>query len=140
MKAFFYRETIVALNFSLLVLALSIFFYLQQPFASESQPDEKRFSLDVNGEPLSMAMEKISEASGYKIVLNTEIGDLTVSIQLKNVTLHEAIRRIFKNYNHMEIWDYENKKLELYVWDDKGAPVSVSGKKTEFIPSTKTIQ
>ncbi len=108
--------------------------------ASEKSLSKTVFSLRTNNEPMSTVLEKISKASGYRIVIKTNIEDVNVSVNLKNVTLHEAIRRIFQDYNHVEIWDDEKKKLELYIWDDKGAPVSVSGKKSKFIPSTKTIQ
>ena len=140
MKGLFYKKLIFALSFFLLALALSICFSVREPFASEPQPGERLFSLDANSEPVSTVLENISKASGYKIVIKTRLEDVPISIQLSNVTIDEAIRRIFQNYNHVEVWDDAEKKLELYIWDTKGAPVSVSGKNSKFIPSTKTFQ
>jgi type II secretory pathway component GspD/PulD (secretin) len=112
----------------------------QCTYASEKPLDENVFSLQADNEPMSNVLEKISKATGYKIVLKTDIEDAHVSIELTNVTLHGAIRRIFQNYNHVEIWDDVEKKLELYIWGAKGAPVSISGKKRKFVPTTKTFK
>ena len=112
----------------------------QGTYASEKPLDETVFSLHADNEPMSNVLEKISKDSGYKIVIKPDIEDVPVNIQLSDVTLHEAIRRIFQNYNHVEIWDDVEKKLELYIWGAKGAPVSISGKKRKFVPTTKTFK
>ena len=140
MKVFSDRWPTVNLSLALVGLGFLIGFIFHQAFATELQPGEGVFSLHANNEPLSNVLEKISKDSGYKIVIKTGIEDVPVSIQLSDVTLHEAIRRIFQNYNHVEIWDDVEKKLELYIWGAKGAPVSISGKKRKFVPTTKTFK
>ena len=108
--------------------------------ASEKSLSKTVFSLQINNEPMPIVLAKISNASGYTIVINAEMDDVKLSIRLIDVTLQEAVRRIFQNYNHVEIWNDEKKKLELRIWDAKGAPVSLSGKKRVFSPRTKTFQ
>jgi len=110
-------------------------------FASDNDPIGSIFSIDIKNEPLRKVIGKISKASGYTIVLKTEIKEIEdepVSIQLSNVTLKEAIRRILRNYNHYDIWEDTENKLVLYILSDKGPPVSVSGIPRMFEPATKT--
>ncbi len=112
----------------------------QGTYASEKPLDETVFSLQADNEPMSNVLGKIAKDSGYKIIIKTDIEDVSVNIQLSDVTLQVAIRRIFQNYNHVAIWDDVEKKIELYIWGAKGAPVSISGKKRKFVPTTKTFK
>ena len=140
MKVFSDRWPTVNLSLALVGLGFLIGFIFHIAFAAELQIGEGVFSLHTNNESMSNVLKKISTASGYKIVLKTDIEDVPLSIQLIDVTLHEAIRRIFQQYSHVEIWDDVEKKLELYVWGAKGPPLSISGKQRKFEPTTKTIE
>jgi hypothetical protein len=53
-------------------------------------------SLDVKNEKITRVLEKISKASGYNIILSTEEEDMPVSLQLKDVSLEEMLRRVLK--------------------------------------------
>jgi len=118
--------------------------YLWNPYhdglASEASMQGDVISLKVNNEPLGGVLEKISKATGYTIVLKTDFEDVPVNVELNSVTLHDAIRRILQEYNHIEIWDDSHKILDLYIWNTKGPPVSLSGKQRIFVPATKTIR
>lgn len=140
-----YMGTIVNkwLMFSLIATLTSLCYIIVptcDSYASEKSLPNTVFSLQTNKETMYDVLEKISKASGYKIILKTDIEDVPVSIQLNDVTLHKAIRRIFSNYDHVEVWDDVEKTLKLYIWSTKGVPVSISGKKRKFVPTTKTFQ
>ena len=110
-------------------------------FASDNDPSKSIFSIDATNEPLKKVIGKISKASGYSIVIKTEIKeieDAPVRIQLSNVTLNEAIRRILRKYNHYAIWEDTENRLVLYILLNKGPSVSVSGIPRMFEPVTKT--
>jgi len=110
-------------------------------FASDNDPSKSIFSIDATNEPLKKVIGKISKASGYSIVIKTEIKeieDAPVSIRLSNVTLNEAIRRILRKYNHYAIWEDTENRLVLYILLNKGPSVSVSGIPRMFEPVTKT--
>ena len=128
------------IDLALVFIGLGSLVCFHQAFASEKRPEKVVFSIHATNEPIEKVIENISRASGYEIILKTEIKDLSVSIQLNNVTLHEAIKRILRKYNHIEILDEREKKLELYILASKDIPVSISGKKRKFEPATKTTR
>ncbi len=110
-------------------------------FASEKDPNNSIVSIDAKNEPLRKVIGKVSMASGYTIVIKTEIKEIEnapVSIQLSNVTLNEAIRRILRKYNYSAIWEDTENRLILYILSDKGPSVSMSGIPRMFEPVTKT--
>jgi hypothetical protein len=128
---------------SFLILAfLSLIFFVSFPinhaFASDKRLEKAVFSIRANNETLIKILKKISNASGYVIVVNTELDNSPVSIQLSNVTVDEAIKRILQKYNYLALWDENKKRLELYVFDSKTPPVSMSGKQIIFEPASKT--
>ena len=128
------------IDLALVFIVLGSLVCFNHAFASEKRPEEVVFSIHATNEPIENIIEKISRASGYEIILKTGIKDLSVSIQLNNVNLHEAIKRILRKYNHIEILDEKEKKLELYILESKDIPVSISGNKRRFEPATKTTR
>lgn len=128
------------IDLALVFVALGFFVTFHCASASEKRPEEVVFSIHANNEPIEKVIENISRASGYKIILKTGIKDLFVTTHLNNTTLHEAINRIFKNYNHIVILNEREKELELYILGSKDIPVSISGNKRRFEPETKTTR
>jgi len=57
------------------------------------------FSLDVKDEPLGEVLVKISKATGYEITIDTGYAKFPITASLKNVTLHEGLRRILGRLN-----------------------------------------
>lgn len=80
-------------------------------------------SLDVKNEKITRVLEKISKASGYNIILSTEEDDMAVSLQLKDVSLEEMLRRVLRNLNYTAVWDNAGKKILLSVYGAKGKSV-----------------
>lgn len=134
------RYPIINVKWVFVVLGLLLFFPIHHLAASDKDSQEAVFSIRVNNEPMKSVLDKISEASGYEIVVKTELEDANVSIQLSNVTIYEAIPRVLQKHNHIAIWVEGEKKLVLYVLAGKGPPVSISGGKRKYRPSTKTIR
>ena len=132
------ESEIIFLILAFLSLIFFVSFPINHAFASDKHLEKAVFSIRANNETLIKILEKISNASGYVIVVNTELGDTSLSIQLSNVTIHEAIKRILAKYNHFSLWDENKKRLDLYVFDSKGPPVSLSGKQIIFEPGSKT--
>jgi hypothetical protein len=128
------------IDFALIFTVLGSLISFHYALASEKRPEEVVFSIHATNEPIEKVLENISWASGYEIILKTGIKDLFVSIQLNNVTLQEAINRILRKYNHIEVLDEREKRLELYILESKDIPVSISGKKRSFEPATKTTR
>jgi len=107
-------------------------------FAAAKTNATSVFSLEVRGQPLSIVLAMISRASGYTISFSSTLGDSPVSVEFQNVTIHEAINRVLRPYDHYAVWDDKNKKLDLVVFDDKNPPLSITGKLLIFEPATKT--
>jgi type II secretory pathway component GspD/PulD (secretin) len=109
--------------------------------AASSQDSQKVvFSITAKNEPIRSVLDKIAKASGYEIVVKTELEDATISIELSDVTIDEAIPRILQKHNHITIWVEGEKKVVLYVLAGEGPPVSISGRKRKIRPTTKTIR
>ncbi len=86
-------------------------------FGSQKDAEVPVFSLNAKEEPLRNVLDKISKASGYEITLNEESGDQPVSVTLKNVTLDEALKRVLQDLNYIAIWNEEDKKISLTIYD-----------------------
>jgi len=82
---------IIPLSMVFVGLEFFIWFPIHDAFASDKRLEKAVFSMRANNETLIKIFKKISNASGYVIVVNTELGDSPMSIQLSNVTVHEAI-------------------------------------------------
>ena len=103
------------IDFALIFIVLGSLVSIHHALASEKRPEEVVFSIHATNEPIEKVLENISWASGYEIILKTGIKDLFVSIQLNNVTLQEAINRILRKYNHIEVIDEREKRLKLLM-------------------------
>lgn len=67
------------------------------PVITTQAQTTKKFSVTIQNEQLSTALNKISNASGYKINYNTEdLQAYKVSAQLKNVTVTEALDKVLE--------------------------------------------
>ena len=138
MKIIIYRRCALHLYIAALCLSLIGLLPSCNSFAAENPTRKNVFSLKAANEPLDRVLEKVSKASGYKIIVKTELESEPISIQLTNVTLHEAIRRIFQKYSHVEIWDEPNKEVEIRILATKGSSGQGSGKGRAFSPGSES--
>ena len=86
-------------------------------FGSQKGSELPVFSLSAKEEPLRKVLDKISTASGYEITLNGESGDLLVSVTFKDATLDEAIERVLAGLNYVAVWDEQDKKISLTMYN-----------------------
>ena len=126
------------LAFVLLILGYPIWFPIQHTSAAEKPPAEEAFSIRAVNQPLREVLKKISKASGYEIRFNTHLAEDRISIQLENVSLHEAIDRVLKAYNHFSLWDDSNKIITLLIFKNNSPPVEISGINRIFELATET--
>ncbi len=84
---------------------------------SQKKSELPVFSLSAQEEPLRKVLEKISGASGYEIILDGDSGELPVSVTLKNVTLGEALKKVLADLNYVAIWEEEDKKISLTMYN-----------------------
>lgn len=88
----------------------------------ETEAEKFPLSLDVKNEKITQVLEKISKASGYRIILSGEGEDMPVSLQLKDMSLEEMLRRVLWNLNYTAVWNHSEKKILLAVYGVKGKP------------------
>ena len=105
---------------------------------SYEHPNDSKFSIDAKNLPLKNIFRYVAKVSGYTIILYTDSGDVRISIELRDVTIHEAVNRLLAKLNHFAIWDESQKQLKLYIFDTKGSPFALSGRQMIFEPATKT--
>jgi type II secretory pathway component GspD/PulD (secretin) len=90
---------------------------------SESGEDLVTFSLDANQEALGEVLQKISKATGYEIVIEPQHAQLPITVSLKEVTVHEALRRIFGRLSKYMIINDIEKKISLNIVDADGKKI-----------------
>ena len=101
------------------------------------------FSLNIKSETLEEVVTKLAKASGYEIRLSGEWERETLSIEMKDVTLEEALRRCFKDYNHAVVWNQAEKQASVTVLGRVGSKgeTSTRGGRRSFsdrLPGTAT--
>ena len=100
-------------------------------------------SLNVKSETLEAVVAKLAKASGYEIRLSGEWDDETLSIEMNNVTLEEALRRCFRDYNHAVVWNQAKRQASVTVLGRVGSKgeTSTRGGRRSFsdrLPGTAT--
>lgn len=90
-------------------------------FGSESDFRKPVISLDVQDGALTDVLERLSKASGYKIILNGDWEALRVSVKLKNATFEKALNMCLRNFNHAVTWEETEKKVSLFICDSMGS-------------------
>jgi hypothetical protein len=74
------------------------------------------FSLNIKDEPLKKVIEKISEVTGYQIAIDEKWSTLLITSSLKDVSIHESMRGILKNLNHVIIINDKEKKVSVIIY------------------------
>ena len=120
--------------------AISTIFSPMPCVGVESGEKLATFSLEVDQQPLGEVLQQISKATGYEIAVDSELAQLPVTASLKNVTVHEALRRIFGKFSKYMIIDDVEKKISINMVETDGKKigagkmsdqVGVLGKKTD---------
>jgi type II secretory pathway component GspD/PulD (secretin) len=86
-------------------------------WGSDSGEELATFSLEADQQALDEVLQQISEATGYEITVDSEHAQLPITVSLKNVTVHEALRRIFGRLSKYMVIDDAAKKISLNIVD-----------------------
>ena len=84
---------------------------------SESGEEPTVFSLDVKDEPLTEVLNKISKLTGYEIVVAGRWAYLPITVSIKNASIHEALNRVLRKFNHTIVVDDSKRKVTLALYD-----------------------
>ena len=98
------------------------------------------FSLNIKDEPLKNVIKKISEATGYQITIDDKWSDLLITASLRDVSIYESMKRIFKHLNHVIIVNDKEKKLSVIIYDSikpNKSPKKIDPLDIEVIPPQK---
>ena len=110
--------------------------------AAESDPKRKSVSINVVDEPLNKVLGRISNATGYEIVIDEEWGNVQVSLSFENEPLDRALNRVLANLNHAVIWNEEERKISIFISGKTGSGRSASsyssGASREGYPGART--
>ena len=98
----------------LLVIGL-LFFSMPWVFGTDADPNTTKISLNAENDTLTNVLDRISQASGYKIEFDQEWGEYRVNLELKNESLEDALSRILVNLNHALIWNDSEKKISIFI-------------------------
>lgn len=122
MNSFLLRQICIPL--CLLVSFTSFVWSLQ----AESAETKTGITLQGREVPLEDILEKISEMSGYEIVIKGD-AESKISVSLKNTSLEQSFAQILRNRSYAVIWDENAKKivLSLYSSSAAGSPVPEVG-------------
>ena len=122
------------------LIILYLFFsvnLVNSTFASGIKAVKSSISLDVKNEALQKVLKRISGVSGFEIYLFCSKNPI-ISFKLENVSLHSALKRILRNINHVIIWNEEDKKIKIVIYDPKNSDVSIAGINTRFEQTSRT--
>jgi type II secretory pathway component GspD/PulD (secretin) len=94
-------------------------------WAESSQAEDTAppvITLEFSNELLQDVLKKISEQSGYEIVLAHTLPVKPVSGKLKNIPLDQALKRVFREVNYSAVWDDNNKKIFVSLYGSIAGP------------------
>jgi hypothetical protein len=84
-------------------------------WGSESGEDPLVFSLAVQDVPLGEVLKKITKVTGYEITIDAEYAKFPITASLKNVTLHEGLRRILGKLSKYMIINDAEKEIAIRI-------------------------
>ena len=102
--------------------------------ARETEPVRPIISLKVNNEPLRSVVQRISKISGYEIILQGDLTDRQTSLVLKDVPIEKALGRLLWNLNHAIVLSQGEKKITVYIFDERGSPSDMGVRDKSFSP------
>jgi hypothetical protein len=89
---------------------------------SESGEEPTVFSLDVKDEPLIDVLNKIAKLTGYEIAVAGKWAYLPITVSIKNASIHEALNRVLRKFNHTIVVDDSKKQVTLTLYDPGVSP------------------
>ena len=90
--------------------------YFQQCWGANTNPEKALISYNFKDKPLKDVLKKISEVTGYKITLNEEWAELSVTANLKNLSIDESLKEVLRNSNNVVITNEKEKTISIIIY------------------------
>ena len=99
-------------------------------FGLEIRSTEPVFSLTSTNEPLKRVLDKISEATGYRIEVTKSWENKIITTNIQDLTLDNSLRKVIRALgrpsNIIERYD-KTKRIKIKIFDDtKGNPAAIT--------------
>ena len=100
-------------NFFIFWSLLAWLVLLLSPKALGAEVDEKAlWSLQFKSVSLSAALKQITQITGIKIILPSQLGNKVITESYKNQTIEHILKDIFKDMNYALVWFYGEKGID----------------------------
>lgn len=73
------------------------------------------FSLDARGVPLGEVLKKVSNDTGYQIIVDSEWANWPVSGSFKNLPVDLGLRRILSHLNHSIVFNEADHRIAIVI-------------------------
>lgn len=83
--------------------------------------EKERHSLDISNETLTDVLHRVSKVFRFDIRIKGEWNNRRISARFANASLPDILNRLFQGINHVEIWDWQNRRVTLTVYETKGS-------------------
>jgi hypothetical protein len=105
-----------------LIFLIVVFMSLHTHAAPAAGGDEG-VSLKVSNRPLSQVLKQISNITGYTFVYSKDYADSKVSVNIVDLDLDKALRKILGNFNFAILYEDEGN-IRIMIYGEKNAAVS----------------
>lgn len=116
------RNILISLVFFLSVILAPAAFGKNETRGKELPADATSFSVDVSNVPLSQVLLDISSQTGFKIMIEKDLHDVSVSGKYVDVSIEEFMRRALRGKNISVISD-NGQKVVLVRYFGKKSPL-----------------
>lgn len=95
---------------------------------------------DIDQAPLSVVVKKIEKQTGAHFVLkDTSILNYPLSINIKEVKLEDAMKRIFKHYSYVTYYDADGKVDKVVIFSAKAGAIKATDKQSPGSLGSQTL-
>ena len=101
--------------------------YLQQCWGANDNTEKALISYTFKDKPLKDVLKKISEATGYKVTVNEEWAELSVTANLKNLSIDESLKEVLRNSNNVVITNEKEKYISIIIYNADQPPKDQEG-------------
>lgn len=118
------RRQHITVSIILFVTMLSLFSAGASAGDDQTGPGDELISLNSQNEPLKVALERISTATGYEFDVDDRWQGYPVTASLEAVSLHRGLKSILKNTNNVIVYG-PGRKIKITIYD-KTKPGKIS--------------
>ena len=101
--------------------------YLQQCWGANDNSEKVLISYTFKDKPIKDVLKKISEATGYNVTVNEEWAELSVTANLKNLSIDESLKEVLRNSNNIVITNEKEKYISIIIYSADQPPKDQEG-------------